>query len=278
MLTGDASDGGVPTETAFRVVTWNVENFFDSRNDPDTGDEVYNGAQVNAKISQLATVLNAIDADFVALQEVENLSLLQRLVMEGLPERGYVDWGLMDGFDGRGIDVAFISRFPVDNVVSQLGESFEGPTGERQFFTRDAVEAFVNVNGTTVVVMTSHFLSQVTSGSETRRLGEAIQAQDILRRRIGSYPRVLFAGDMNDNPGSPPYDAMGVDGVLTDLTLQVPADDRWTYIYRGMTQLDYMFASEEMAADLVGIQIMHNADVEVASDHYPVVANFRIDN
>ncbi|MEM9865424.1 MAG: endonuclease/exonuclease/phosphatase family protein [Myxococcota bacterium] len=260
----------------FSVMTWNVENFFDSRNDPDTGDEVFSNLVVEQKIANIAEVIRAADPDFIALQEVENEPLVARLVNDGLSGMGYENFGLMDSFDGRGIDVAYISRNPVNAVVSQLGERFDGPDGP-QFFTRDALEVFVDVGGTEVLVMTSHFISQASSGSDGRRLGEAQQVQDILRRRVGAVPRVLFVADLNDTPDSPTYDAIVNGGVLTDHTLQIPSSDRWTFIFRGREQqLDYAFGSVTMVSELQRVEIPRGASVERTSDHYPVVARFVI--
>ena len=273
-------DVSVPTDARplravpFRIMNWNVENFFDNRNDPDRGDEVPNGAAVAQKIDDISVVIRAANPDFIALQEVENLPLLQRLVDEGLSDMGYDHVGLMDSFDGRGIDVGFISRFEVTNVVSHLGESFEGPTGESQFFTRDALEVFVNADGIDVLIMVSHFISQL-DGNDVRREGESAQARDLLGRRANTRDHVLFAGDMNDTPDSATYAAMTMGDAILDLTLTVPLAERWTFVFRGNEQqLDYLMGTQRAADDMVDLTIIRGADVERTSDHYPIVANF----
>lgn len=278
-------DTSVPTDTPpqsvvpFRVLSWNVENFFDNQNDPEKFDEVPTSSAVISKINSLAAVIRAEDPDFIALQEVENLPLLQRLVDEGLAGMGYDHVGLMDSFDPRGIDVGFISRFPVTNIVSHIGESFDGPTGESQRFTRDALEVFVNANGIDVLVMTSHFISQrcdnATECAEknTRRAGESAQARDLLGRRANTREHVIFAGDMNDSPGSPTYEAMTMGDEIVDLTLTVPATDRWSFIYQGAReQLDYMMGSRGMADDMVQLRFVRDN----VSDHSALVADFQL--
>lgn len=277
------ADTPVPSVVPFRLLSWNVENFFDSRNDPDKFDEVPNGVAVNTKLNNLAAVIRAENPDFIALQEVENLPLLQRLVDEGLAGMGYEHVGLMDGFDGRGIDVGFISRFPITNVVSQIGNSFIGPTGESQFFTRDALEVFVDANGIDVLIMISHFISQLCDSAtecaekDARREGEGIQARDLLGRRANTREHVVFVGDVNDTPDSPTYAAMTTGDDIIDLSLTVPMDERWSFIFRGQRQqLDYMMGSMGMSDDMVELRFLRSADVERASDHSPLVADFQL--
>lgn len=279
-------DTSVPTDTPppsvvpFRLLSWNVENLFDSQNDPEKFDDVPTSSAVTAKINVLAGVILEENPDFIVLQEVENLHILQRLVDEGLAGMGYDHVGLMDGFDPRGIDVGYISRFPITNVVSHIGESFEGPTGESQRFTRDALEVFVNANGIDVLVMTSHFISQrcdtaaECAEKNARREGEAAQARDLLGRRANTRKHVIFAGDMNDSPGSATYEAMTMGDEIIDLSLTVPAADRWSFVFRGAReQLDYMMGSQGMSDDLVELRFVRD---ERASDHSAIVADFQL--
>ncbi|MFT5353545.1 MAG: endonuclease/exonuclease/phosphatase family metal-dependent hydrolase [Polyangiales bacterium] len=272
-----------PSVVPFRLLSWNVQNFFDARNDPEKFDDVPDGSSVASKLNSLADVIRAENPDFIALQEIENLPLLQRLVGEGLAGMGYDHVGLMEGFDPRGIDVGFISRFPITNVVSHIGESFEGPTGESQRFTRDALEVFVDANGIDVLVMVSHFISQRCDNAtecaekDARREGEAIQARDLLGRRANTREHVIFVGDINDTPDSPTYAAMTMGDTIIDLSLTVPIAERWSFIFQGQRQqIDYMFGSMGMSDDLVDVRFLRGADVERASDHSPIVADFQL--
>lgn len=51
--------------------------------------------------------------DVIALQEVENVEILERLRREHLRDSGYGPPILVEGDDARGIDVAFLTRLPV---------------------------------------------------------------------------------------------------------------------------------------------------------------------
>ena len=134
---------------AVTVMTFNVENLFDNIDDPVKDDKAYlplsakqTAAHKNAcneievqrwrdecldldwnddildyKMSVIAaTILQVNDgrgADIVALQEIENLAVLEQLRTRYLANAGYLPAILVEGTDARGIDVAFLSRLPL---------------------------------------------------------------------------------------------------------------------------------------------------------------------
>jgi len=282
---GVAPDAGVDAAavaTPMRVLTWNVENLFDSDDDPETFDPEPppSEADVVRKLNDLEGVLRAVNADFVALQEVENEAILGRLAAQ-VSDLGYDNYGLVDAFDGRGIDVAYMTRLPLASspmVTSHIGERFPLPDGSDDiFYTRDALEVFVDVGGATVGVIIVHFRSMRDGGADIRQ-AEAAYTTQIAEARIDSgLENILLVGDVNDVPGSLPYEEIVGSGALTDLTLRVPEDDRWTFVFSGVRrQFDYIFASpamEEAASDII---ILHSGDVSAASDHEPVAADFLV--
>ena len=88
---------------------------------------------------------------------------------------------------------------------------------------------------------------------------------------------MILAGDLNDFPDSDVVDALTGDGVLTDLTTMVPSSDRYSFTFGGdRVQLDYIMASEPLAASVESIEILHGPEVEAASDHSPVRAEFLV--
>ena len=266
------------TSAPLRVLTWNVENLFDEVDDPDKEDDLPSTFAVARKLEDIGTVLRQVNADFVALQEVENLEILDRLADE-VADLGYTQTGLVDSFDGRGIDVAFMTRLPLaasPSTTSHLGERFPLPDGSREiYYSRDALEVFLDVGGQTVGVVIVHFRSQLGGGGDDIRFAEARYTAQIAEARIeAGIPRMLVVGDMNDTPESPPLDVL-LSGSLTDSTRRVPDDDRWTFIFdRVRQQLDYILASPAMDAMTSEVVILHNGDIDAASDHQPVAADF----
>lgn len=65
-----------------------------------------------------AEIIKGIDADIIAIQEVESLSLLDRFCSKYLRTCGYKYSMLIDGHDPRGINVALLSKFPFKRIAS----------------------------------------------------------------------------------------------------------------------------------------------------------------
>ena len=131
------------------IMTFNVENLFDNVDDPGKNDLTYfplsekqsdehkavcdeievdhwrdqclnwdwSDDIIEHKLEVVASVILQVNdgrgADIVALQEVENLGILERLRNEHLADAGYDPAILIEGDDLRGVDVAFLTRLPL---------------------------------------------------------------------------------------------------------------------------------------------------------------------
>ena len=113
----------------FTVASYNVENLFDLKNDNNEYSEFipnahsqWNQRNFNIKLNNLIKVINDIDADIIALQEVENRDLMQELKRK-LPKYNYYSFikypnsaigiGLLSKIkikDNKHIDVKFTSK------------------------------------------------------------------------------------------------------------------------------------------------------------------------
>jgi predicted extracellular nuclease len=84
-----------------------------------------------------------------------------------------------------------------------------------------------------------------------RRLEEAQFLVELTGSLQSAHPgaEIILLGDFNDYPNSQPLAIMDAAG-LVNLTAGLPAADRYTYIYQGVSQiLDYTFASPSLFAD-----------------------------
>jgi len=283
-------DGGTPevdagggTTAPFRLLTWNAHDVYDEVDDADNPyDPVPTTAEVEAKLESLAQVLRGVDPDFIALMEIEHKPLLDRLADDHLAELGYTERGLIEAGDVRGIDVGFLSRVPVELVVSHAGERFPGADGTGSYtFARDALEVVLNRSGARLLVVVCHLRSR-RDGTEAdaHRLAEALEVRRIVDRRIGmGADRIAVVGDLNDEPTSPALAALLNDGALVDLTMAVPAAERWTFVFEGMErQYDYILVTPKLAseANASEVRIVHDAEAMAASDHAPVTAAFEL--
>ncbi len=250
-----------------RVATWNVHDLFDEVDrlvPPGELDDVPDAAAVEAKLSAVAAVLARLDADVVFLQEVENRPLLGRLALRA----GYPEDRLVEGLDPRGIDVAALSRLPLEAYVSHLGETDDAGL---PLWPRDCVEIHVRSAPRTLVVVGSHF-SSALSDDGTRRTAQAARLREIAEgvrsARVGAL--VVAGGDLNDGPASAPLAPLLGDGAWLDLA---PSDGITWIGATGSARFDYLLVPREEAAALLAVEIVSGPDVVAASDHRPVVAD-----
>jgi endonuclease/exonuclease/phosphatase family metal-dependent hydrolase len=272
-----------------RIATYNVENFFDRYNDPYTRDSSaeYGTSPKSAReLWSLAKVIKAVNADVLALQEVENRNFLEefnRAYLNGLHYRYVV---LIEGNNshegGRGIDVALLSRVPVAAATTYQYRDFD-VNGKRGQFSRDLLHVKLAPPDSPVIhCFVLHAPSKLGGAwAETKRQAEAREAMTILAEECGadSTQWVVVTGDFNDEPDSASL------GVYTapDAALPLhwlPAADKdgakFTWYGKGEpfppARFDHILASRPVITHMPAQRAMiwNDAAAAVASDHRPV--------
>lgn len=238
----DAPAPDAPAPPRFRIATFNVHRFFDTQCDSgDCGPSAYEAlptqAEFDAKAAQLADAIRALDADVVALEEVETQACLDALLArlgDAMP------FGVLGEIDTpASVDVAILSRTALDAVVRhRANEPLHLADGSVALFSRELLEAHVRApSGAPVVVFAAHFRSKVDD-DPARRLAEAQQAAVDVNAAAAAQPDALvaLAGDLNDVPGSPPLDALVTAGGLIRLADDLPRAAQATYVFNGEGQ------------------------------------------
>ncbi len=217
------------TETV-TVMTFNVQNLFDNIDDPDKDDKAYlpvaakqsashieacneiavdswrneclyldwSDDAIGVKLDVLAASIRQVNdgrgADIIALQEVENISILNRLRTEKLADLGYLPAILVEGSDLRGIDVAFLSKLPLatEAVLHPL-ELPEFP--DRQSDTRGVLQAtFALPGGALLTGFSVHFPAPF---HPTAMRVAAYEHLATLRDALPAEQHAFAAGDFN---------------------------------------------------------------------------------
>lgn len=277
--TGGQGAGPPPDPIAFQVMTWNVRNLFNDKNDSAAPQEELdpNWPQRRAEVGK---VLFALDADVVALQEVEHGEVLEELDDLELMDR-YPHITVSEGNDPRGIDVGFMSKYPFDQVVSHAGEAFTqtGTSSPTYRFARDAYEVHMTVNERHVVLIGVHFKAKDNDDPD-KRLAEAQRTRNIANAIAEDDPEaaIIILGDFNDTPMTPPYDAVAKPmPAYSNAALLAPADDQWTFTFGGVEELVDHAMMNPLASDRVdasGVSIIHGPEAQDASDHAPILVRF----
>lgn len=234
----------------FTVAWWNVENLFDTRDDPHTNDDEFTPTgerhwtrkKFDAKLQGLFKTITLMNMpDVVGLGEVENKYVLRELC-KGTP-LGQVGYRYVhyDSPDPRGIDVALLyrsDRFTVDSSRPiSVSDSSIG------FYTRDIllVEGHTT-DGDTVCLLLNHWPSK-RGGEEAdqHRIEIAQQLRELMLELQQQHPTaaIVAMGDLNSTSAEAPVaeglgmggDSISADGIR-NLTLRLPRD--WgSYKYQG---------------------------------------------
>lgn len=216
---------------SFSVMTYNLENLFDSLHDEGTNDYTFlpiqrkssdpdvrsycasiriphyrkqcfeldwNENVVINKIQNIARAISISDngrsPDIVIFQEVENINILRKLIQIGLASEGYHELILVEGPDTRGIDVAIISKIPLAGDVKyhEIDLSEAYPAEEKVKTTRGILEATFKFKGNQFKVFANHWPSQ--SNIDLTRM---IAAKKLLSVINSEKLPSIVAGDFN---------------------------------------------------------------------------------
>jgi len=203
------------------IAFYNVENLFDTINDPKKFDEAspimemkFNREDVyKKKVKNMARVISEIGADvsnnspaIIGLAEVENREVVEDLANDDALYGK--DYGIIhfDSPDARGIDVALMYQkaifSPVDTSSHEL-KIYDDNTRKR-VYTRDQLLVSGKLEGEMIHVIVSHWPSR--SGGEARSRPKRIAAAKLNKRIIDSlqandpYAKIFSMGDLNDDP------------------------------------------------------------------------------
>lgn len=268
-----------------KVVNWNVQNLFnDVRDSPEiaAADEmILTAAEYQTKLADVSKVLESLSPDIAVLQEVENQPVIADLATA---LNDYPHLHITQGNDPRGIDIALLSRHPVERVVSHKQEFFQSSaTGQTYVFARDVLEAHLIINGRHLVVLGIHLKSGTDAESQDKRLAEAERLREIVDQLQveDQSSMIVVLGDFNGVPGSAPLTAlMGAPpSALASVTADLPPADRYSVTFGGVPQLfdDQLVDADALALlDPGSVSIEHGPTVDAASDHDPVAATYRV--
>lgn len=264
------------------VASFNVENWFDRFDDParDEGDTPPKPEEAKRAV---AAMIREAGADVVTLQEMENKSTLDELADSYLEPGRYPYRLLVEGNDGRGIDVAILSRYPISRYDSHTSDRFPVPgRAAPGRFSRDFLHARLDVGGMPFSVFTTHLKAGRRPEDQAKRLAEAQRIREILTQQERAEPGLPYVvtGDFNDGPDTAAVrEILGTGaGALVDPFTSPAGGVAKTHPTDGalLHRYDYILASGNLRGHVEEARVLRDPQAELASDHFPVTARFHV--
>lgn len=199
-----------------KVVFYNLENLFDTINDPDKHDEEFlpdgvkkwNTVKYNKKLHNMERVLfdiAAMDKNFpvvIGVCEIENRLVLEDLVAQPKLAHGKYRIVHYDSPDARGVDCGFLYRPDVFKLEGSKAVKFEMP-GMPNFRTRDLLTMWGTIDGEPFYFLVSHWPSRLggKEASSPKREAAAAQCRRLADsvRKANPATKVVIMGDLNDD-------------------------------------------------------------------------------
>lgn len=200
----------------FTVAFYNVENLFDTKDDPITDDSEFlpNGKnnwteeKYQLKSDNIAKVISELNdgngADLVGLSEIENIGVINDLLHH--PSLKKMDYGIVhrESPDMRGIDVAMIYKKKSFRVLDTKALTVDISKFDSRP-TRDIIMVKgVAISKDTLYIFLNHWPSR--RGGTQESAGRRAAAAAVLRKAVDSILRevpnakLVLMGDYNDNP------------------------------------------------------------------------------
>ena len=295
----------VANADSLRVLSQNMDRLFD---DIDDNNNV-KALPGNRFRQRVKTAAKKFGSHFelphiIALQEVENLNVLQQIGIE-IWNRYQVKYRLIliPGQDDSGINLAYLVRFGVQiKKVDQLFANKRFQMTGKPLFTRPPLYLKACYVDNCISMLNVHLRSMrginsskdgervarkrlrqaETIASWSNRFQQAMQGESLLL--LGDFnaltpgdTHVDVAGIIRGNPDNtavrlPAPDLLEPD--LVDLGQLIPAPKRYSFIFRQQKQqLDYMFVNQSFDAEVEAISFSQ-IDYQF-SDHAGLLAEFK---
>ena len=174
----------------FKVASYNVENFFDLHYDkteykefiPNT--KYWNKIAFNNKLRNISQTIQDLDADILALQEVESLKVIDAIVTKN-PQYKYI--AFLKNKDSA-IGMALISKFKIVSSSSIVVD-------KHNKFSRDILKVNINIENKPFIVYVNHWRSK--RASESKRIKYALALKSEIDKQLNKD--YIIIGDLNSN-------------------------------------------------------------------------------
>lgn len=268
----------------YRLMFYNVENLFDTEDDPEkddqeflpSGDKVWTPDRYQKKLDNIASVVTAIGGgnlpDVIGLCEIENRKVLDDLLSRTLLKKSDYRIVHQESPDERGIDVAVLYRS--SSVKPLYFEALKVDLGQGSRPTRDILYFKALLKKDTLHFFVNHWPSR-SGGEETSAPKRALAAETLKNKveqllTVDPSAIIVMTGDFNDDPLNESLQTVLGAGNpaepnsrLLNLTLPLQKDQKpGTLKYRGKWNYFDQF--------IVSSALMDKKGLETSALHYHI--------
>lgn len=205
--------------TSYAVAFYNVENLFDTVDDPSnrgddeflpTGPYNWTETKYERKLDNIARVISQITREhtpmgpaFIGIAEVENRKVLEDLVSRDAVKNMGLQVIHEDGPDRRGVDVAALYNPNIFTLISYESVPFISLKENPSFVTRDHLHVTGLLGGERIHFIVGHWPSRYGGGaSNYLREAAAKTVNGIIAKIYETEPdaNIVIMGDLNDDP------------------------------------------------------------------------------
>ena len=275
------------SEQTYQFVFWNVENLFDTINDPHTADHEFlphsdkkwNSFKYYDKVKKIAEGIRAsgemYPPDIVGLAEIENSLVLEDLIYSPPLRSTPYKIAHCPSTDPRGIDLALLYN-------SEMFSGFDifkiEPPGETFFRGRPIVwVTLFTFQNDTLDIFLNHWPSK--RGGEKanqKRITMANTLVNFTDSLIESgRDQVIITGDFNDSPHSESIEKINQSEYLINCMTNLP---NGSHFYRGeYSFLDQIFISKKIATQCknLKVEVVNENMLTTYSEKYKTDIPFR---
>jgi len=246
----------------FRIVFYNVENLFDTYNNPKTNDDEFTEKGMRhwsnyrywdriKKTSKTLKIIGEWDTPaIIGLAEIENDTVLKNLIYSDALKKHNYKYIHRDSPDRRGIDVALLYRkdkyFPLITKFFPLIDKNRKPIKSREIlYTKGIIKG-----GDTLNIFVIHFPSRYGGykNSEPKRINAITQLQSITDSifKININSKMVIMGDFNDTPNNKSIQILDQNKHISLLKIN-NSENKGTHKYHGKwSLLDHFFTSNNL--------------------------------
>ncbi len=272
------------------LATYNIKNLFDGvQNDGKEPEK----PKPEDELIALSDAIHDINADVIALEEVETKGTLQKFNDKYLKDMNY-KIVLRESGDPRGIDVAVLTKIPILSIKSHKNVKINVPNQQPSTFSRDLLQVKMKADNYQFTLFVTHLKSKIGGDqADAKRKAEAMKIRQFVKEFAKANPKenYLLAGDFNDIYTADSLqhllDPKKSDLNLTDIILKDLGSGKDIYTYhpeKYRSRIDYLLVSPTMMNEYLDESVNIHKFPKTgekwtfykASDHLPITAQFDI--